>query len=136
MQVHGSCHCESIRFRAVVDETKVSICHCTDCQKLTGTAYRVSVPASADSFQLERGAPKVYLKRGDSGAMRAQAFCGDCGSPLYTYAAGATPPGSYGVRVGTLQERAHLAPTMRKWCASELLWSLDISRLPGRPGDT
>jgi len=44
LRVHGSCHCGAISYEATVDTERVTICHCTDCQNLTGTAYRVSVP--------------------------------------------------------------------------------------------
>ena len=98
MQVHGSCHCGDIRYEAEVDPEQTAICHCTDCQKLTGSAYRVSVPAREGSFQLLAGEPRIYVKTGDNGARRAQAFCPRCGSPLYTYAA--DDPRIYGLRVG------------------------------------
>jgi hypothetical protein len=84
MQVHGSCHCGSIRYEAQVDPNRTTICHCSDCQRLTGSAYRVSVPALEGSFQLLSGLPSVYVKTGDSGSRRAQAFCSNCGSPLFT----------------------------------------------------
>jgi hypothetical protein len=45
MKVEGSCHCGQISFEAEVDPLTVSICHCTDCQTLTGSAYRVTVPS-------------------------------------------------------------------------------------------
>jgi len=135
VEVNGACHCGAIRYRAEVDPERVTICHCTDCQALTGTAYRVSVAAPADAFQLLKGRPKLYIKLGDSGARRAQAFCADCGSPLYTYAADEPEVTSYGLRVGGLQERRELLPRKRIWCASELAWSLDVSGVPGRPGE-
>ena len=132
MQVTGSCHCGAIAYRATVDPAQVVICHCTDCQQLTGTAYRVSVPTSASSFQLLKGTPKVYVKVGDNGARRGQGFCGDCGSPIYTYAADEPEIRSYGLRVGCIQERRDLAPMKRIWCRSELPWSLDVGQVPGR----
>jgi len=49
MDVQGSCHCGRIRYDAVVDPERVTICHCTDCQALTGTAYRVSVPTAREA---------------------------------------------------------------------------------------
>lgn len=125
MKVHGSCHCGAVSFEAIVDPARVTICHCTDCQSLTGSAYRVSVPASAQDFSLLSGAPKVYVKTGDSGNGRAQCFCADCGSPLYTHAAQHDPP-SYGLRVGCLRERQALTPSKRIWCRSALQWSTDL----------
>lgn len=47
MKVDGHCHCGQIRYEAEIDADKVVICHCTDCQTLAGTSYRVGVPAAA-----------------------------------------------------------------------------------------
>lgn len=120
MKVHGSCHCGAVQFDAEVDPKLTSVCHCNDCQKLTGTAFRLSTPALPGSFQLAQGAPKVYVKVAESGSRRAQAFCPDCGSPLFTY--DADNPTTYGLRVGVLDERQQLAPTWQKWCESSLPW--------------
>ena len=38
MKIDGGCHCGAIAYEAEVDPEKTSICHCTDCQQLTGTA--------------------------------------------------------------------------------------------------
>ena len=61
MKVEGRCHCGNISYDAEVDPAKVTICHCTDCQTLSGSAYRASVPAPAATFKL-RGSPKTYVK--------------------------------------------------------------------------
>lgn len=127
MEIRGSCHCKNIAYEAVVDPARVTICHCTDCQALTGSAYRVSVPTPRDSFRLLRGEPRIYIKVGDSGARRAQAFCPDCGSPLYTHAA--DDPATYGLRVGCIEERGALVPQKRIWCRSALDWSVDLRGL-------
>ena len=126
MQVHGSCHCGAIAFEAIVDTARVTICHCTDCQNLTGSAYRVTVAADAKDFQLVSGKPQVYFKYGDSGNKRAHSFCGKCGSHLYAHAA-VDNPKSYGLRVGSLRERGALVPRKRIWCRSALGWSQDLS---------
>jgi hypothetical protein len=116
-----------------VDTEQTAICHCTDCQKLTGSAYRVSVPAREGSFHLIAGEPGIYVKTGDNGARRAQAFCPRCGSPLYTYTA--DDPGIYGLRAGCIAEREALVPTVQKWCRSALRWTENIAGVPRREGD-
>jgi len=133
MRVHGSCHCGAIRFAAQIDPARTSVCHCNDCQKLTGTAFRLSVPAVTGSFQLTQGSPKVYVKVAESGARRAQAFCPECGSPLFTY--DADNPTTYGLRVGVLDERRQLHPTWQKWCASALPWLDDLPSLERADGN-
>ena len=131
MNVTGRCHCGAIAFTASVDPEKVSICHCTDCQRLTGSPYRVSVPAPAETFKLVKGTPKVYLKTtAESGAKRAQSFCGECGSPVWAAAPGERPP-QYTLRVGALEERAALPPRRQIWCRSAMPWAKSIGAIPG-----
>lgn len=121
MKIEGGCHCGAITYEAEVDPEKTSICHCTDCQKLTGTAFRVTVPVSEDNFRIIGGTPKIYVKTGESGAKRAQGFCADCGSPLYATSVGDGPK-VYGLRVGTSDQREQLVPRKQIWCRSALHW--------------
>ena len=58
MKVEGRCHCGRIAYEAEVDPTAVRICHCLDCQTLTGSAFRVSIPAAPAGFRLVRGEPR------------------------------------------------------------------------------
>jgi len=125
MKVEGSCHCGRIAYEAEVDPNTVSICHCTDCQKLTGSAYRANIPAPAEGFKLLKGEPKIYIKTADSGAKRAHAFCPNCGTPIY--AAAVTDPQTYSLRVGTIRQRVELRPKRQIWCGSALPWSMDLS---------
>src|SRR5690349_17401035 len=106
MRVDGACHCGAIAYEADVDPSKVRICHCTDCQKLSGTAFRVVVPCPEEHFRLLRGDPKTYVKIAESGRKRLQLFCGDCGSPLYATSEGPAGGRSFGLRVGALEQRA------------------------------
>ncbi len=133
MKVHGSCHCGLVKFSAEVDPKLTSVCHCNDCQKLTGTAFRLSVPAITGTFQIESGEPKIYVKVAESGSQRAQAFCPECGSPLFTY--GVENPTAVGLRVGVLDERSRLPPTWQKWCSSSMPWVQHISQLEKAQGN-
>jgi hypothetical protein len=58
MKVEGSCHCGQVTFDAEIDPGAVRICHCTDCQTLTGSAFRVSVHTAAAHFALRTGSPR------------------------------------------------------------------------------
>ena len=129
LDVTGRCHCGEVAFTASVDAARVTICHCTDCQRLTGSAYRVTVPAPAASFRLLRGTPTTYVKTGDNGNRRQHGFCPTCGTPIYS--AALVDPTTYGLRVGTIDQRAALPPARQIWCRSALDWSRDLSGLPG-----
>ena len=134
MRIDGSCHCGAIRYEAQIDPGQVSICHCTDCQALTGSAFRVTVPAAQKDFWLLSGEPKIYVKTADSGRKRLQAFCGECGSPIYATSSGEGPK-TYGIRVGTIRQRQFLAPSRQFWRHSALSWVAPMDDLETFPGD-
>jgi len=129
MKIDGACHCGYIAYRAKIDPDKVIICHCTDCQTLSGTAYRSIAFAKEGSFELLSGTLKTYVKIADSGNPRAQTFCPECGSPIYSGTPGDNPK-YVGIRVGTCRQRNALRPSKRYWCGSAQAWSADISNLP------
>ena len=127
MKITGGCHCGHITYEAEVDPATVRVCHCNDCQKLTGTAFRTNIASLPGTFALKSGAPKIYIKTAESGNKRAHAFCRECGTPIYATDPGPNPL-SYGLRVGSVNQRAQFAPPARQiWCSSALSWSMDIS---------
>lgn len=131
MKVHGSCHCGAIAWEAEVDPARVTVCHCGDCQRLSGAAIRASVPAKIEDFVLLRGEPVRYVKTAESGNRRAQVFCGQCGTPLY--AADAQSAKILNLRVGALAERADLPPQRQIWCEAALPWTVDLLDVPATP---
>jgi hypothetical protein len=131
IRVDGSCHCGKIAYQAEVDPNAVGICHCTDCQTLTGTAFRANVQAPAATFRLLRGEPKIYVKKtAESGNARAHAFCPDCGTPIYAAALENTP--TYSLRIGGLAQRTQFQPALQIWCRSALPWAMNVEQVPQR----
>ena len=63
MKVTGGCHCGQITYEAEVDPATVRVCHCTDCQRLTGTAFRTNISSLPATFVLKSGTPRIYRKR-------------------------------------------------------------------------
>jgi hypothetical protein len=84
MKVDGRCHCGQVTYEAEVDPERVLICHCTDCQSLSGSAFRTVAFTREGTFRLLTGNLKVYVKTGESGNKRTQSFCPECGSPIYS----------------------------------------------------
>ena len=109
MNIDGQCHCGRVTYQAEIDPAQVSICHCTDCQTLTGSPYRVTVICSATRSGCAGKPPKVYAKTGDNGRTRFQHFCPDCGSPLFTSGEGG--PDDWGIRWGGIHQRDRLKPS-------------------------
>lgn len=120
MKVDGSCYCGAIRFEAEAEVYSASICHCTDCQRFSGAAFRISVAAPIDKFRMIQGTPTEYIKTAASGARRIQAFCGECGTALYATALENAK--TYNIRAGTLSRREMFVPVKQIWRNSALPW--------------
>jgi hypothetical protein len=129
MKVTGGCHCGQITYEAEVNPETIRVCHCTDCQKLTGTAFRASIASLPGTFVLKSGTPKIYIKTAESGNRRAHAFCPECGTPVFATATEPNPS-IHGLRVGGIDQRAQFAPPARQiWCRSALPWSMDLTQV-------
>jgi hypothetical protein len=131
MHIDGHCHCRRIAYEAEIDPQAVSICHCTDCQTLTGSPYRVTVLCDARQVRVTLGRPKIYAKTGDNGRTWFQHFCADCGSPLFTSGEGG--PLDFGIRWGSIRQRGELKPARQIWCRSAAPWINELGGLPGLP---
>lgn len=129
MKVHGRCHCGEITYEADVTPGTMRLCHCLDCQRLTGSPYRANIQAPASGFRLLTGKPREYVKTADSGAKRVHAFCGTCGAPIYACAP--ANPESYALRVGGLDEKDALGPPARQiWTKRRLPWVTALDGVP------
>jgi hypothetical protein len=130
MRINGACHCGTITIEGEADPDKVTICHCTDCQTGTGSAFRVSVPVPGEAFKMT-GRPANYLKTtAESGHPRVQAFCPNCGSPIYSTTPGEGRQASYMVRVGILAQRDQLVPKKQNWFRSARAWVTSLDAIP------
>ncbi|MDB5567423.1 MAG: aldehyde-activating protein [Tardiphaga sp.] len=129
MEIDGQCHCGRISYVAEIDPQRVSICHCRDCQTFSSSAYRLSVRTGRENIRIT-GTPKVYAKTADSGAIRLQHFCPECGTPMFTSGPDADV-GDRVIRWGSIRQRAELAPMRQIWCGSAAPWIDDLEKLPG-----
>ena len=123
MKVEGQCHCGQIAYTAEVDPAKVIICHCVDCQILSGAPYIAFV--KTDAFALTYGEVHHYVKTAESGRKRLHGLCTTCGTRLY--AATVEAPRTYSLRIGPLKQRNELKPARRHWCDSAQPWSVDLA---------
>lgn len=130
MKIDGACHCGEITYEAEVDPEKVVVCYCTDCQTLSGSAFRVNVFVAESDLKFLSGEPAEYIKTAESGNKRIQGFCRNCGAGLYATSAG-DGPRMYGIRVGTIRQRDQLAPKRQVWTRSRQNWMPDLADVPG-----
>lgn len=122
MKVEGACHCGLVTYEAEIDPTQVVVCHCTDCQVISGGAYTVNVRAAQGTFRLLGGDVRIYVKTtADSGTPRAHGFCPVCATRIYS---GSVDGTQYSLRVGALKQRKALKPKAQVWCQSAFDWAI------------
>lgn len=123
MKIDGRCHCGFITYEAEVNPDEVYLCHCTDCQAISGTAFRWAVSVPERAFKLLTGKPKTYVKVAESGTPNHQLFCPECASPIYSTSIG-VGPNVLNLRLGTARQRAELMPKVQYYCRSAQDWAV------------
>jgi len=83
-QRSASCCCGQLKITCNEDPVRSAICHCTDCQKRTGSVFGVQARFRRLATTVI-GAAIEYTRTGDSGNKVKFHFCGICGSTLYWY---------------------------------------------------
>ena len=131
MRIDGGCHCGALTYEAEIDPGSMTICHCTDCQKMSGSAFRTVIRADEDNFIMLSGEPKVYVKIAENGTPRAMGFCENCGTQIYGTSVGEGQK-IYGIRAGTVTQSSQLKPINQIWTRSVQPWVCEIEGLVAR----
>jgi hypothetical protein len=129
MKIDGRCHCGYVTYDAEIDPEKVIICHCRDCQMLSGSAFRTMALSREGTFRLRSGQLKIYVKTADSGTKRAQSFCPECGTQIHSGHVEGGPLVHF-IRAGTIRQRDVLVPKLQVWTQSALPWIDGIQAIP------
>ena len=78
----ASCRCGQLRATATGEPVRVSVCHCLNCQKRSGSAFAVQARWPADQVKIE-GDSKSFVMVADSGNRATFHFCPECGSDVH-----------------------------------------------------
>jgi hypothetical protein len=131
MKIDGSCHCGYITFAAEIDPETASICHCTDCQTISGSAFRTAVRSRPGTFELRSGTPTLYVKTtAESGTKREHAFCPRCGTAIYATNLGGEAK-THSLRLGTLRAPHGITPKRQIWMRSRVGWLDRLAAVAG-----
>jgi len=120
VEITGGCLCGKIRYTVSQPVQNVIVCHCTNCQKASGTgaSHNTVVPTSAVTFT--SGEPKFFADTAKSGNTLYRYFCGDCGSPIYSQRA--KVPEMMVLKVGSLDDTDAMKLIMNIWTNSARPW--------------
>jgi hypothetical protein len=113
----GGCLCGAVRYEVTQPPVSASYCHCTRCQRRTGTAASANVRVAPGSLRIVSGEELVREWVPDDGA--AKCFCSACGGALWSKDADGLPAG---VRLGTFDHDPGIRPQWRQYVAYAVPW--------------
>jgi hypothetical protein len=115
----GRCLCGSITYALEGDPIATVICHCDHCQRQGGGAFSVNLIAHGSQLNIS-GELRTYTETGENadGEYVYRRFCGSCGSPIVSE----DRAGTVAVKVGTLDEKSTITPTIEVWCDDRQPW--------------
>lgn len=122
-KIAGACLCGSIRYDCSAEPMMTVVCHCTHCQKQTGTSFSVLVAVPEETLNIT-GSTKVFQDTGGSGKPVMRHFCPDCGSPIFSKVSALQD--RLFLKAGTLDDTSWLEPTAHIYCDSAQSW-VDIA---------
>ncbi|MCB2096366.1 MAG: GFA family protein [Parvularculaceae bacterium] len=79
----ASCACGDIRLRCKGEPVRISVCHCLECQKRTGSAFAAQARFLKEDVEFLQGEPATFARTGDEGGAITQRFCPRCGTTVW-----------------------------------------------------
>jgi hypothetical protein len=131
--ITGACGCGAVRFEVSEPFLGATYCHCTRCQRRTGTGASANARAKADAFRILAGEDRIRSWEPPDGA--AKFFCGDCGSALFSRTS--IDADTVGVRLGALDSDPGIRPAAHQFVAYAAAWEpIPDDGLPRHPERT
>ena len=112
----GGCACGAVRYAIDAIPRAFYLCHCSECQRQTSSAYGESLRCDPGSVTIE-GETRTVRRMSESGTVRLGDFCPECGVRLFHRSEG--DPDRLNVKAGTLDDTSWLVPAGHIWTGSK-----------------
>jgi hypothetical protein len=121
IDVPGRCRCGRVRFMLREEPIAFYLCHCTDCQAESGSAYGQSMHVRREAIDAVEGSVREHTIEGPEGRSSVVTCCANCLTILW----GGQPdiPQILGVNAGSLEDTAGLQPYGNMWTRSARAWA-------------
>src|SRR5579864_9141599 len=120
LPLDGGCACGQVRYRLTDTPMIVHCCHCTECQRQSGTAFAINALIESARVAVTQGEPVEVNLPTESGNPHPAIRCGACGTTLWSHYGGRRKVSF--IRVGTLDHAHALAPDVHIFTRSKVPW--------------
>lgn len=128
----GGCQCGEVRYRIHGEPLGLSVCHCLDCQRQSGSAFGMSLAVAEKDFELLAGSLRTFTLTSDSGNPKTCAFCPDCGVRIYHKGTEAV----LSIKAGTVDDRTRFLPEAHYWTSRKQPWVVIPEEAPAYPRES
>ncbi|HET6943045.1 MAG TPA: GFA family protein [Sphingomicrobium sp.] len=116
----ASCRCGQLKATVTGEPVRVSVCHCLDCKKRSGSAFAVQARWPVDQFKAD-GESRTWSHHADSGNRISHHFCPDCGSSLHYIIEGKFD-GLVAIPLGAFDDPYFVSPKFSVWEERKCDW--------------
>jgi hypothetical protein len=127
----GGCLCGAVRYEVSAEPVAFALCHCRDCQYVSGGEPASVVVVMRDALKVTKGATKGYTKQGDSGKSVTRHFCANCGTPMFSDVE--ANPDIWVVKAGSMDDPSWLKPGVVLYTDSAQPWAHMAEGIPHFP---
>ena len=124
----GSCQCGNVTYEVTEEPLVTYACHCTDCQKLSTSAFSVTMLLNRSGLRMLTGYLKRWERPTASGGVAVCWFCPDCGNMIFHE--NPAMPDVIRLKPGTLDDTSILEPQAHVWTCREQQWLSRFADLP------
>jgi hypothetical protein len=132
----GGCACGAVRYRLLEDPLELHVCHCTNCQSVSGSAFVMCMPVHTRSLERLKGDPEAAAFQTPDGLAKRDRRCPNCGSCVWGEID--RVPEVLALQAGTLDDTKWLKPIAHIWTSSAQPWveiPTDVLRYEKQPKD-
>ncbi len=122
----GGCLCGAVRYEVDGDPLFAVLCHCRDCQRVSGTGHVPVLGVPRSSLKVS-GSTKTFSARGSSGLPSVRHFCPNCGSLLFGMPE--SVPDSVSIYVGSLDDPSVFQPATVIFRRDRHAWDIGAAAL-------
>lgn len=119
LPAEGGCQCGAIRYRLAGEPVFLTVCHCSECKRQSGSAFGMSLRMRWSDVETSGAKPKRWTRIADNGAPVVCAFCETCGTRVWHEP---DAPGFVHIKPGTLDDFSTLAPKYESWTERKSPW--------------